>query len=59
MVELVQASTSDFESQSRFAEASYALTLHRHDTSGSHRKLDLRKIVRKELRQVRWGGGGG
>lgn len=44
------ASTADLELD--WTLANYHASLHWYDQEGTHRKLDLRKAIRKELRQV-------
>ena len=51
VVELVEGSTTDAELSMRL-ESNYMAVLHRYDSDGTHRKLDVRRIIRKSLRKV-------
>ena len=50
-MELVEGSTTDVEFSERI-ESNYMAVLHWYDNDGTHRKLDVRRIIRKSLRKV-------
>ncbi len=52
VVELMLTSTSDME-LTQPTEANYGAVLHRYHAEGTHHRVDLRRAIRKQLRQVR------
>ena len=50
-MELVEGSTTDFQVYEK-TESNYTAMLHWYDSQGAHRKLDIRKAVRKSLKKV-------
>ena len=50
-MELVEGSTTDVELSMRI-ECNYMAVLHWYDNDGTHQKLDVRRIIRKNLRKV-------